>query len=97
MGTVIDQRNQWQAGPEFSTVLPANPRAAVITRNRHERGYHTSPAPACFRCSADYVARRRAKVCASSRHIRSRAQVIPVATIIGPLLAGVLTGTFVVG
>lgn len=98
---VIDQRNQWQAGPEFSLYYLQILALPVITL---ATGMSASIAR-LTRASLlqvlheDYVRTARAK------GLRERVVVyvhalknalIPVATIIGPLLAGVLTGTFVV-
>jgi len=98
---VIDQRNQWRAGPEFSLYYLQILALPVITL---ATGMSASIAR-LTRASLlqvlheDYVRTARAK------GLRERAVIyvhalknalIPVATIIGPLLAGVLTGTFVV-
>lgn len=98
---VIDQRDQWNAGPAFSLyylqilALPVLTLAtgmsagiARLTRASLLQVMHE-----------DYVRTARAKGLSERVVIYLHAlknALIPVATILGPLLAGVLTGTFVV-
>lgn len=98
---VIDQRNQWQAGPEFSVYYLQILALPVITlATGMSAGIARLTRASLLQVMhEDYVRTARAK------GLRERAVVyvhalknalIPVATIVGPLLAGVLTGTFVV-
>jgi ABC-type dipeptide/oligopeptide/nickel transport system permease component len=98
---VIDQRDQWNRGPEFSLyylqilALPVLTLAtgmsagiARLTRASLLQVLHE-----------DYVRTARAKGLRERSVIYVHAlknALIPVATIVGPLLAGVLTGTFIV-
>jgi oligopeptide transport system permease protein len=98
---VIDQSNQWQAGPELSLyylkilILPVvtlgtgmSATIARLTRASLLQVMHE-----------DYVRTARAKGLRERVVIYVHAlknALIPVATILGPLLANVLTGTFVV-
>lgn len=98
---VIDQRNQWRDGPELSLyylqilILPVitlgvgmSAGIARLTRASLLQVLHE-----------DYVRTARAKGLRERVVIYVHAlknALIPVATIIGPLLAAVLTGTFVV-
>lgn len=98
---VIDQRNQWQSGPEFSLYylkILALPVIALGTGMSASIARLTR-ASLLQVLHEDYVRTARAK------GLRERAVIyvhalknalIPVVTILGPLLAGVLTGTFVV-
>jgi len=98
---VIDQRNQWQAGPEFSVYYLQILALPVITlATGMSAGIARLTRASLLQVMhEDYVRTARAK------GLRERAVIyvhalknalIPVATIVGPLLAGVLTGTFVV-
>lgn len=98
---VIDQRNQWRAGPEFSLYYLQILALPVITlATGMSAGIARLTRASLLQVlHEDYVRTARAK------GLRERAVIyihalknalIPVATIIGPLLAGVLTGTFVV-
>lgn len=98
---VADQRNQWQQGPELSLYYLQILALPVITLGT---GMSASIAR-LTRASLlqvlheDYVRTARAKGLRERVVIYVHAlknALIPVATILGPLLAAVLTGTFVV-
>ncbi len=98
---VIDQRNVWQHGPELSVYYLQILALPVITL-----GVGMSAGIARLTRASllqvlheDYVRTARAKGLRERVVIYVHAlknALIPVATIVGPLLAGVLTGTFVV-
>ncbi len=98
---VADQRNQWQQGPELSLYYLQILALPVVTLGT---GMSASIAR-LTRASLlqvlheDYVRTARAKGLRERVVIYVHAlknALIPVATILGPLLAAVLTGTFVV-
>src|SRR5690554_3135072 len=98
---VIDQRNQWQAGPEFSLYYLQILALPVITlATGMSAGIARLTRASLLQVlNEDYVRTARAKGLRERVVIYVHAlknALIPVATIIGPLLAGVLTGTFVV-
>lgn len=98
---VIDQRNQWRAGPEFSLYYLQILALPVITlATGMSAGIARLTRASLLQVlHEDYVRTARAKGLRERVVIYVHAlknALIPVATIIGPLLAGVLTGTFVV-
>lgn len=98
---VIDQRNQWQAGPEFSLYYLQILALPVITlATGMSAGIARLTRASLLQVlNEDYVRTARAKGLRERVVIYVHAlknALIPVATIIGPLLAGVLTGTFIV-
>lgn len=98
---VIDQRNQWRAGPEFSVYYLQILALPVITlATGMSAGIARLTRASLLQVlHEDYVRTARAKGLRERVVIYVHAlknALIPVATIIGPLLAGVLTGTFVV-
>ncbi len=98
---VIDQRNQWQAGPEFSLYYLQILALPVITlATGMSAGIARLTRASLLQVlNEDYVRTARAKGLRERVVIYVHAlknALIPVATIIGPLLAGVLPGTFIV-
>ncbi|MCC6799178.1 MAG: ABC transporter permease [Anaerolineae bacterium] len=98
---VIDQRDQWNKGPEFSLYYLQILALPVITlATGMSAGIARLTRASLLQVlHEDYVRTARAKGLRERRVIYVHAlknALIPVATIIGPLLAGVLTGTFIV-
>lgn len=98
---VIDQRDQWNKGPEFSLYYLQILALPVITlATGMSAGIARLTRASLLQVlHEDYVRTARAKGLRERNVIYVHAlknALIPVATIIGPLLAGVLTGTFIV-
>ncbi len=98
---VADDRNQWQQGPEFSLYYLQILALPVITLGTGMSAgiARLTRASLLQVLGEDYVRTARAKGLRERVVIYVHAlknALIPVATILGPLLAAVLTGTFVV-
>jgi oligopeptide transport system permease protein len=98
---VADTKNQWQAGPELSLYYLQIIALPVITLGTGMSAFiaRLTRASLLQVLHEDYVRTARAKGLRERVVIYVHAlknALIPVATIIGPLLAGVLTGTFIV-
>ncbi len=98
---VADDRNQWQTGPEFSLYYLQILALPVLTLGTGMSAgiARLTRASLLQVLNEDYVRTARAKGLRERVVIYVHAlknALIPVATIIGPLLAAVLTGTFVV-
>ena len=98
---VADQNNQWQEGPELSLYYLQILALPVITLGTGMSAgiARLTRASLLQVLHEDYVRTARAKGLRERVVIYVHAlknALIPVATILGPLLAGVLTGTFVV-
>ncbi len=98
---VADQRNTWQAGPQFSLYYLQILALPVITLGTGMSAgiARLTRASLLQVLHEDHVRTARAKGLPERAVIYVHAlknALIPVATILGPLLAGVLTGTFVV-
>ncbi|MCD4685878.1 MAG: ABC transporter permease [Anaerolineae bacterium] len=98
---VADDRNQWQQGPELSLYYLQILALPVITLGTGMSAgiARLTRASLLQVLNEDYVRTARAKGLRERVVIYVHAlknALIPVATIIGPLLAAVLTGTFVV-
>ncbi len=98
---VADQKNMWQAGPKFSLYYLQILALPVLTLGTGMSAgiARLTRASLLQVLHEDYVRTARAKGLRERVVIYVHAlknALIPVATILGPLLAGVLTGTFVV-
>lgn len=98
---VADDRNQWQSGPELSLYYLQILALPVITLGTGMSAgiARLTRASLLQVLNEDYVRTARAKGLRERVVIYVHAlknALIPVATILGPLLAAVLTGTFVV-
>lgn len=98
---VADNRNQWQQGPEFSLYYLQILALPVLTLGTGMSAgiARLTRASLLQVLNEDYVRTARAKGLRERVVIYVHAlknALIPVATILGPLLAAVLTGTFVV-
>lgn len=98
---VADDRNQWQEGPEFSLYYLQILALPVLTLGTGMSAgiARLTRASLLQVLNEDYVRTARAKGLRERVVIYVHAlknALIPVATILGPLLAAVLTGTFVV-
>lgn len=98
---VADDRNQWQAGPELSLYYLQILALPVITLGTGMSAgiARLTRASLLQVLNEDYVRTARAKGLRERVVIYVHAlknALIPVATILGPMLAAVLTGTFVV-
>jgi oligopeptide transport system permease protein len=98
---VIDQRNTWQTGPQLSLYYLQILALPVLTLGTGMSAgiARLTRASLLQVLHEDYVRTARAKGLRERVVIYVHAlknAMIPVATIVGPLLAGVLTGTFVV-
>ncbi len=98
---VADQQNQWRQGPELSLYYLQILALPVITLGTGMSAgiARLTRASLLQVLNEDYVRTARAKGLRERSVIYIHAlknALIPVATILGPLLAGVLTGTFVV-